>query len=125
MDEIWFILLQVTTGVSVVVAAAYAMQTAANPKLITGGRATAGVRLLAFLACARTIVIGAAAFGTMVLGARQAFVWIAGITVVLQLLDSLQGQVQNDPGRTLAPLGVGLLQLVLLLVVIQGGVALM
>lgn len=119
MNEIAFILLQVATGVSVVIAAGYALQAAANPKLITKGRPTPGVRLLAFLACARTVVIAAATFGTMLLGAREAFVWLAGITVVLQLLDSLQGQVQNDPTRTLVPLGVGLVQLVLLLIVVQ------
>ena len=44
--------LQVTTGVSVVIAAGYALQAAANPKLITKGRPTPGVRLQAFLACA-------------------------------------------------------------------------
>jgi hypothetical protein len=81
------------------------------------GRAESG----AFLTAARAIILALATFAAIVSGSREGFLWLAGIGAAFQLVESLIGQVERDPMRTLAPLGLGALQLVLLLIVVSAG----
>ena len=118
MNGLLFIALQAITAVGSSVTSGYALQALANPRLITRGKASPGVRLLAFLAAARSALITAATIGAILLQANEALVWLSGIGVALQFLDSIHGQVQNNTARTLAPLGLGCAQLLLLILVL-------
>jgi len=91
----------------------YAFQTLANPKK-AGARAQERAYNLAYSNAMRTIPLALATIGAIFLGAREAFIWLAGVGCVIQLLDSLPGQVKRDPKETLRPLGLGILQLALL-----------
>lgn len=119
MHGFLFILLEACAAITSLIGSAYALQALSNPKLITRGKPTPGVRMLVFLASARSFLITAATLGAILVQAKEALIWLAGIGVAMQFLDSIQGQVQNSPMRTLMPLGLGLLQLVLLLVVLN------
>lgn len=120
MNQLFFIPLQAMTAIGSLVTSGYALQALANPRLITRGKASPGVRLLAFLAAARASFITAATLGAILMQANEALIWLSGIGVALQFLDSIHGQVQNNTMRTLAPLGLGCAQLLLLILVLTG-----
>jgi hypothetical protein len=118
MHDFLLILLKTCAAVTCLVGSVQALQAMANPRLITRGKATPGVRMLAFLAAARSLVVAAATGGAIIVSASEALLWLAGVGVALQFLDSIHGQVENHAIKTLAPLGLGLLQLVLLILVV-------
>ena len=118
MYGLLFMALQTATGLSSLVTSGYALQALANPRLITRGKASPGVRMLAFLAAARSVLITAATLGAILLQQKEALIWLSGIGVAMQFLDSIHGQVRNDAVRTLAPLGIGCAQLLLLILVL-------
>jgi hypothetical protein len=118
MYGILFIALQAATAISSLVTSGYAVQALSNPRLITRGKVSPGVRMLAFLAAARSVFITAATLGVILLQQPEALIWLSGIGIAMQFLDSIHGQVQNNPVRTLAPLGIGCVQLMLLILVL-------
>jgi len=118
MQGLLFILLQAATAISSLVTTGYAVQAMANPRMITRGKASPGVRMLAFLAAARSVFITAATLGAILLQQNEALVWLSGIGIAMQFLDSIHGQVHNNATRTLAPLGIGCVQLLLLILVL-------
>jgi hypothetical protein len=115
MQGLLFIALQAAAAISSLVTSGYAVQAMANPRLITRGKASPGVRMLAFLAAARSVFITAATLGAILLQQNEALIWLAGVGVAMQFLDSIHGQVQNDAARTLAPLGIGCVLLLVLI----------
>ncbi len=94
----------------------FAFLTLANPKR-AGGRATERASALAYSNAMRTIPLGLATVAAIAVGAREAFLWLASVGCVIQLLDSLPGQVKRDPNEMLRPFLIGIAQLVLLLFV--------
>lgn len=118
MYGLLFIALQAAAALSSLVTSGYALQAVANPRIITRGKPSPGVRILAFLAAARAGFITAATLGAILLQQKEAILWLSGVGVAMQFLDSIHGQVQNNAARTLAPLGLGCVQLLLLILVL-------
>jgi hypothetical protein len=119
MHGFLFILLQIVACLTAVIGTAFALQVMADPRLIGRGKGGAVVRMLAFLAAGRSFIVTAATIGAVILQAREAVLWLAGVGVAMQLLDSIQGQVKNSARQLLLPLGLALGQLLLLVLVIN------
>jgi hypothetical protein len=86
-----------------------------------GVRSARGQASGVFVMAARAIIVLVATLAAAVAGSRDGAIWLAAIGASFLLVDSLTGQVARDPARALVPLGVGCLQLVLLLIVVQAG----
>ena len=114
------IVLQAIAILNVGLTSFYALLALSNPKSLVPGRATPGMRTLVYFGAMRTFALAVATVGAIVLGAQEAFLWLAGVGAAVILFDSLPGQVTRDPKRTLVPLGMGAVQAVLLAVVVAG-----
>jgi hypothetical protein len=113
------IVLQIIAVLNVGLTSFYALVALSNPKTLAPGRTTPGMRTLVYFGAMRTFALGAATIGAIVLGAREGFLWLAGVGAAVILFDSLPGQVTRDPKRTLIPLGIGAVQAVLLAIVVS------
>lgn len=120
-----FIALQVVAVLNVVVSSVFAFWALTNPKRVAPAKATGrktpqSVQTFAYFGAVRTLILAAATIATIALGARQGFLWLAGVGAFILLFDSLPGQSKRDPAWALVPLGIGVVQLVLLAIVVNG-----
>ncbi|MEZ5937849.1 MAG: hypothetical protein R3C52_06470 [Hyphomonadaceae bacterium] len=119
-----FLALQIVAVVNVVVSSVFAFWALTDPRRLgpakTGKRGTQSTRTLAYFGAMRTLILAAATVAAIALGARQGFLWLAGVGAVILLFDSLPGQARRDPAWALIPLGVGVVQVILLAVVVNG-----
>jgi hypothetical protein len=119
-----FIALQVVAVLNVLVSSFFAFWALTNPKRVApakaGKRTPQSVQTFAYFGAVRTLILAAATIASIALGARQGFLWLAGVGAFILLFDSLPGQSKRDPAWALVPLGIGVVQLVLLAIVVNG-----
>jgi hypothetical protein len=111
--------LYVIAAANVALTSFFALQALANPRTLVTGKVTPGMRTLTYFGAMRTFALAVATIAAIVTGAREAAVWLSGVGAAVILFDSIPGQQQNNPGRALIPLGLGVAQTILLILTLR------